>query len=411
MKILLATYWPTPHVGGVWSYMKQLAKKLESLNHEVDILGYDEDNISVHIYNKGRVLHRDKVIPLINANLNAKNYPTMYANFLVRWTEFQRYVYELSAAYFDLDQYDIIHTQDVMSTACISRVKPKETPLVATIHGSVAHEIRHQLETNHKSETSHMARAYYDDLEQAGATSADITIVANEWLRSVLTNEFNVPDEQLHIMHYGFDTEGFIKKMKAKSSVQRPKGKKVILFTGRLVDLKGVNFLLSALSELKKYRSDWVCWIVGNGEKEEELKQQSKMLGLEGDVEFLGKRDDVPSLVSNSDIFVLPTLIENQPLSVIEAQIAGKAVIASDVGGIPEIIEHGVTGLLTPAMNEKMLCNNIKFLLEDDKYRKSLGSNAKKWGMTHWSMDKGVKNLLAVYQLAFAKKGKGGNHV
>ncbi|MGF6952585.1 glycosyltransferase involved in cell wall biosynthesis [Neobacillus sp. B4I6] len=406
MKILLATYWPIPHVGGVWSYMVQLRKKLESLGHEVDMLGYDEDNISVYIVNENRKVDSDKLLPLLNAKLNEKTYPAIYANDLVKYTEFHRYVYELSAAYLGLEKYDVIHTHDVISTASIDRVRPEKSALVATLHGSVAHEIRYQLNTIHKSNTSYMARVYYDELERLGATSAEVTIVANEWLKNILTNEFQVPNEQIKVLHYGFDTENFIKRSKQKSSIIRPKDKKVIIYSGRLVELKGVDHLISALGELKKIRKDWVCWIVGNGDKQAELKVQSKNLGLEDDILFFGKRDDIPSLLAKSDIFVLPSLLENQPLSVIEAQIAGKAIIVNDVGGLPEIVEDGVTGLITPAGDIKILCKKMNLLLGDEKYRNRLGANAKKWGMTHWSLDKGVKHLIEIYKSAISKRGK-----
>ncbi|MFP5108879.1 glycosyltransferase family 4 protein [Neobacillus sp. C211] len=406
MKILLATYWPIPHVGGVWSYMVQLRKKLESLGHEVDMLGYDEDNISVYIVNENRKVDSDKLLPLLNAKLNEKTYPAIYANDLVKYTEFHRYVYELSAAYLGLEKYDVIHTHDVISTASIDRVRPEKTALVATLHGSVAHEIRYQLNTIHKSNTSYMARVYYDELERLGATSGEVTIVANEWLKNILTNEFQVPNEQIKVLHYGFDTENFIKRSKQKSSIIRPKDKKVIIYSGRLVELKGVDHLISALGELKEIRKDWVCWIVGNGDKQAELKVQSKNLGLEDDILFFGKRDDIPSLLAKSDIFVLPSLLENQPLSVIEAQIAGKAIIVNDVGGLPEIVEDGVTGLITPAGDIKILCKKINLLLGDEKYRNRLGANAKKWGMTHWSLDKGVKHLIEIYKSAISKRGK-----
>jgi glycosyltransferase involved in cell wall biosynthesis len=410
MKVLLATYWPIPHVGGVWNYMDQLSKKLISLGHEVDMLGYDEDNHSVYIVNENRKINSEKILPLLNAKLNAETYPAIHANELVKYTEFHRYVYELSAAYLGLNKYDVIHTQDVISTASIARVKPKGTALVATLHGSVAYEIRSQLKTIHKSDTSFMARAYFDELERIGATSAEITIVANQWLKNVLTNEFHVPAEQIKVLPYGFDTESFIKRSKEKSSFIPPKNKKVIIYSGRLVEMKGVQHLIAALGELKKDRNDWVCWIVGNGDYQAELKMQSKSLGLDEDILFFGKRDDIPSILVNTDIFVLPSLLENQPLSVIEAQIAAKAIIVSDVGGLPEIIEDGVTGLITPAGDIKALYKKLNLLLDDDKLRHKLGMNAKKWGMTHWSIDKGVKKLIEIYQSAISAYGKDDNY-
>ncbi len=266
MRVLLATYWPVPHVGGVWNYMLQQKKKLEQFGHKVDLLGYDEDNTSVYIVNENRKIERSKLLPLLEAKIDANSYPAIHANDLVKYTEFQRYIYELSSAYLGLDKYDIIHTQDVISTACINRVRPKHIPLVATLHGSVAHEIRHQLTTIHQSDTSFMARAYYDELERIGATSAEVTIVANQWLKNILTSEFQVPNEQIKVLHYGFDTENFIKRSKEKSRIQPPRDKKVIIYSGRLVELKGVHHLISALAQLKDIRDDWVCWIIGNGD-------------------------------------------------------------------------------------------------------------------------------------------------
>jgi len=407
LKILLATYWPIPHLGGVWNYMEQLKKKLEQIGHEVDLMGYDEANTDIHMVNNHRKIEREKILPLLKAKMNPNNYPAIYANKLVEYTEFQRYVFELGAAYLGLEKYDIIHTQDVLSTTCMHRVKPPKTPLIATLHGSVAHEIRHQLTTIHKSANSYIARAYYDELEKIGASSADITIVANNWLKDILTSEFEVPNEQVKVLHYGFDTENFVKKMKKKSPIIKPKDKKVIIFSGRLTELKGVHHLLEALGKLKKTRQDWVCWIIGSGDQLPELRIQSKVLELGDDVLFFGKRDDVPYLLSLSDIYVLPTLLENQPLSLIEAQIAGKACIVSEVGGLPEMVKHRVTGILTPPGNSDILAEQLEALLANDSLRKNLGANAKKWGMTHWSNEQGVKNLLKVYNEVIANRENG----
>ncbi|CAM5208072.1 D-inositol-3-phosphate glycosyltransferase [Ureibacillus acetophenoni] len=305
MKILLATYWTIPHLGGVWNYMQQLKKSLEEHGHEVDLMGYGEENTIVHILNKGERVEKKKLLNFLQAKMPPSLYPDLYKNKLVEYSEFQRYIFELGAAYFNLDQYDLIHTQDVISTACINRVRPKHTPLVATLHGSVAYEIRHQLTSIHKSPTSYMAREYYDELERIGATSSDISIVANHWLESVLTEEFDVPKNQLRVIHYGFDTEAFIKNKLKKTLIERPKNKKVIVYIGRLVETKGVQYLIQALSKLKAVRQDWICWIVGDGEMKKELQLLAKSSKLENDVYFLGSQEDIPSILSKSDTFCL----------------------------------------------------------------------------------------------------------
>lgn len=406
MKILLATFWTIPHVGGVWNYMQQLKRKLESLGHEVDILGYGDVNNYVHIVNENRGIGKDRLLPFIESKLNRKTNPSLslYIDPVIKHYEFHRYFYEIAATYLGLGKYDVIHTQDVLSSVCINRIRPPRTALVASLHGCVAHELKHYVTHTHKTPTSNLASSYFDKLEYDGATSAEYTIVANEWLKNILTSEFHVPAGHIQVLHYGYETDAFLHRMYEGLSVQRPEDKKVIIYAGRLTELKGVHHLISALSQLKQIRNDWVCWIVGDGDKLEDLQMQSKSLGLETDVLFFGKRDDIPQLLSNSDLFVLPSLLENQPLSVIEAQIAGKAVIVSNAGGLPEIVEHGVTGVISPAGDPSTLCINIDYLLTHDQYRQTLGFNAQKWGLAHWSLDEAVNKMVEVYQTAIFKK-------
>lgn len=131
MKILLATYWAVPHLGGVWPYMLQLKEKLESLNHEVDLLGYgDEAGSYVNLVNKNQRINTDKLLPLLKSILNPSDYPEIYMNKLIEYTEFRRYLFELSTAYFGLESYDVIHTQDVISTISINRIRPQKQPLL-----------------------------------------------------------------------------------------------------------------------------------------------------------------------------------------------------------------------------------------------------------------------------------------
>lgn len=405
MRILLATYWHVPHLGGVWSYMTQLRDKLQAEGHEVDLLGYgDEAGSYVHIVNKNQRLQTNKLLPLVQTMLNAKDFPVLHDNDLVRFTEFRRYAFELAVAYFGLESYDVINTQDVVSTACINRIRPRKPALVATLHGSVAHEVRLQLKTVHKSPTSQLARKYFDRLERTGSSAAEYTVVANQWLRNILTGEFLVPEHKIKVLHYGYDIDSFNKRIKMKTDIVRPKNKKVIMYAGRLVELKGVQHLLDALGKLKENRENWVCWIAGDGDMSAELRLQCKVLGLEEHVTFLGKRDDIPSLLAQAHIFVLPSIIENQPLSVIEAQLAGIAIIASNSGGLPEIINDKVTGLLAPVGDSDQLCKHMKDLLDDDRYRKKLGAEAKQWANAHWSLDLAANRILDVYQSALTER-------
>lgn len=398
MKILLATYWSIPHVGGVWTYMVQLKEKLESLGHEVDLLGYGEENSIIHIVNENRSIAKDQLLPLVKAMMSEEDFPEIYANQLVSYTELQRNAYELGAAYLGLDKYDIIHAQDVISSACIKRIMPKDKVLVTSIHGSVTYEIRDQLNNIHRSPTSYIAKEYFDHLEHTGAMSAESVIVANNWLKDILTEEFAVPDRKIHVSQYGYDIDGFLARMNTKTADTPETDKKVILFTSRMIGNKGIHYLIEALSQLKDTRNDWVCWMAGEGEKLAGLKIQSEQLGLVDDVVFLKNREDVPYLLSLADIYVLPSLLDNQPLSLIEAQIAGVPAVVSDAGGLPEMVEHEETGLIVPKGDAAALSSSLERLLKDDDFRNKLGINAKEFAKKHWDMDQAVTRILDIYQ-------------
>ncbi|MGZ0682210.1 glycosyltransferase family 4 protein [Bacillus paralicheniformis] len=397
MKILLATYWSIPHVGGVWTYMVQLKEKLESLGHEVDLLGYGEENSIIHIVNENRSIAKDQLLPLVKAMMSEEDFPEIYANQLVSYTELQRNAYELGAAYLGLDKYDIIHAQDVISSACIKRIMPKDKVLVTSIHGSVTYEIRDQLNNIHRSPTSYIAKEYFDHLEHTGAMSAETVIVANNWLKDILTEEFAVPDGKIHVSQYGY-IDGFLARMNTKTADTPETDKKVILFTSRMIGNKGIHYLIEALSQLKDTRNDWVCWMAGEGEKLAGLKIQSEQLGLVDDVVFLKNREDVPYLLSLADIYVLPSLLDNQPLSLIEAQIAGVPAVVSDAGGLPEMVEHEETGLIVPKGDAAALSSSLERLLKDDDFRNKLGINAKEFAKKHWDMDQAVTRILDIYQ-------------
>lgn len=406
MKILLATFWSVPHVGGVWRYMEQLKGKLEALGHEVDFMGPNDDAKIMYVVNENRTVSTEELLAPVKQYVTPHSSQQVYIHPLIEYMEMKRYSYELGAAYLGLEKYDLIHTQDVISTACISRVKPEGTAHVATLHGSVAHEMLKHIDDVYPSHPySEKARAYFRQLEYIGANTAAVTITANQWLKNILMTEFGVPEYQIRVMHYGYDINGFLLSAQGDPGVAAPPDKKVILYAGRLVDLKGVHVLISALAELKKTRSDWVCWIAGSGEVEGNLKAQAANLGLHGDIVFLGDRSDIPKLMAKADLYVQPSLIENQPLSVVEAQISGLPVIVNNAGGLPEMVQHQVTGMIYSNSNIYELSGCLNTLLASDAFRQALGTNARSWAMEHWPLDKGAQNVIGVYYEALSKNG------
>ncbi|MCI0529753.1 MAG: glycosyltransferase, partial [Nitrospira sp.] len=137
----------------------------------------------------------------------------------------------------------------------------------------------------------------------------------------------------------------------------------VIGTVGNLYAVKGQAYLLRACAAVAKDFPDVVLLVAGRGEQLGSLKEEARSLGIGGNVRFLGFREDVPSLLQAMDVFVLPSVSEGLPLSILEAMALGKPVVASSVGGIPEIVKDGITGYLAPPKDPEALAEKILLLL------------------------------------------------
>jgi len=160
--------------------------------------------------------------------------------------------------------------------------------------------------------------------------------------------------------------------------------------------IKGLDILLTAWSEfIKNHMAGLV--IIGEGEERENLENMANNLGISGSVVFRGFVDNARSLLSTFDIFILPSRSEAMPYAPLEAGFVGLPVIATNVGGIPEIIEDGVSGLLISKENPGAILSALIKLYEDENLRKRLGENLKKKVETEFSSDKMTEDTLNLY--------------
>ena len=172
-----------------------------------------------------------------------------------------------------------------------------------------------------------------------------------------------------------------------------------ILFVGRLTKQKSVEILLRAIKILKnKYSKNLKIAIVGDGELKENLNNLTVELGVNREVKFLGVRKDVKELMVSSKIFVLPSRWEGFGLVIIEAMSNMLPVIATNVGGIPELIEDGKDGILVPPENPKALARAISNLLENEELREKLSQTAYKKVREKYSIDTYSVHMLDFYK-------------
>jgi glycosyltransferase involved in cell wall biosynthesis len=151
----------------------------------------------------------------------------------------------------------------------------------------------------------------------------------------------------------------------------------IILGTaGRLVELKGIEYLLSAAATLRREFPALRVEIAGAGPQREKLGRAVALAGLGGQVEFLGWIDDLASVLSRWDVFVMPSLEEGFPMAALDAMAAGLPVVATSVGGVPELIEDGKTGWLVPPRDAEALASRLRLLLCNPELRLSVGTAA-----------------------------------
>lgn len=147
----------------------------------------------------------------------------------------------------------------------------------------------------------------------------------------------------------------------------------VITTVANLRQIKGHIYLLEALHLLKSVHEQITVLLVGDGEAEQELKEYIKSSGLQTDVRFLGRRTDVPAILAASDVFVLPSLSEGLPNSVMEAMASGLPVVATDVGGVRELVTDNENGFVVEARDAQGLARGMERLILDKNLRETMG--------------------------------------
>ena len=176
----------------------------------------------------------------------------------------------------------------------------------------------------------------------------------------------------------------------------------VIGVVGRLEEQKGHKYLFEALNLIKTI--PWTLWVVGDGSKKVELERLAKDLNLRERIIFLGARKNIPEILSGVDIFSFPSLWEGLGLAVLEAAAAGKPIVASRVGGIPEIISDGETGILVEPKNVKSLADGLERVLLGKVDAREMGERAREMVKEKFGAEKMVKLYENLYKELINKK-------
>jgi glycosyltransferase involved in cell wall biosynthesis len=164
-----------------------------------------------------------------------------------------------------------------------------------------------------------------------------------------------------------------------------------------LREAKGIQFMLAGMPAILRAIPNAHYLIVGDGEYGDTLKTMVKEMGLENHVTFTGTRRDVPFLLALSDLFVLPTLGDALPTVLIEAMAMQLPIVASDVGGVPEMVTSGENGLLVPPADSEKLVESVVNLAQNCLLSQAMGRSGRRIAEQKFSIERQSSQLLSIY--------------
>jgi glycosyltransferase involved in cell wall biosynthesis len=176
----------------------------------------------------------------------------------------------------------------------------------------------------------------------------------------------------------------------------------LLLTVGRLVPQKGQRYLIQAMPAVRRTFPNVRLLVTGTGFLESELRRLAAELGVADAVRFLGRRDDLKTLMGLADVFVFPSVYEGLGVSLLEAATAGMACIASRVGPIPEVISDGVNGVLVAPQSPTELAAAIVRLAGDADLRHRLGARASCDARARFSIARAAAQLESLYDAVLA---------
>lgn len=225
----------------------------------------------------------------------------------------------------------------------------------------------------------------------------DQFIAVSQALKEDLVENQDIKESKIKVVYNCIDTFFYEETtLNLMEEFHLPRDSFVVGSIARLILSKGVQDLIKGVSLLKNVKAYF--FVAGDGPFREELQKMIDSLNLKDRFFLLGYRNDIPSFLRNLDVFVLPSHEEGFGISVIEALNEGVPIIATKVGGIPEIVQDGVEGILVEKESPEGLAKAIEKLLKDEELRKNMSAKGKTKAQ-EYSCSKMVKEIENIYDI------------
>ena len=405
-----------PVWGGVGTHIVELVKHLPK-NIEIHIVtaaryGFGDDCLSSLDYDYSKILPGNVKIHFIG---NAKD--TFFYNAAFQYNCLKYVPQIVKNCRIDILLSHTAHMPDLLLM-----FRNLKLPIVTTIHTTIKSQrlgtIRSGRNMSCLENSEKATWLLYPILrlmEEIYFRKRDFYITPSQWMKKWF-QENHTLSGNITVIPNSIDTDEYnpITNFELNEIVPRNlRNRRAILFAGRLIALKGVDTLIKAIPHIvKEVDKEELLFIFAGPGKTDKYLAEVKKIGLESCCLFTGPlhRESVKKLMHFAEIIVAPSLIENMPYTVIEAMACGKAVIASDVGGMSEIISNNVNGVLVPIHSKVALAESCTRLLEDKTMINYLGKKARKTVLENLSWSTNVRKHVDCYNYAIDNFSKMSNY-
>ena len=389
MKILMLSWeYPPRVVGGIARVVHDLSGRLIKDGHDVTVITYKDGDVPYFENDNGVQVYR-------------------VDNFMISPNNFIDWIMQLNFNMLSKaneliakgEKFDVIHAHDWLVAYSAKTLKDSyNIPLVSTIHAT---------EAGRNSGISTETQRYINDTELMLTYESSEVIVNSNYMKNELQRLFNLPFEKINVVSNGINLHNFtgIERDYDFRRHYAMDNEKIILFMGRLVYEKGIQHLIAAMPKILENYHDAKLVIAGKGGMIDELRRQVDHLGLGNKVYFTGYlgAKDVQRMYKCADVAVFPSTYEPFGIVALEAMLAGVPVVVSDVGGLNEIVSHGVNGMKSYAGNANSIADSILTLLYDHKLCETVTKNAKLKVKQEFNWQKIAQDTHFTYQKAICE--------
>lgn len=302
---------------------------------------------------------------------------------------YERSIFSTLKHIYQVFPFDLIHCHTIFPDGNAgNRLKAHfQVPVISTIHGSdiMLYPKR--------------SRGVYRETLCSLKESEQVITVSRRLEQEALTL---YPQVKVQTIYNGFDPVRFqpTDQGEARKKLGLPLDQQICLFVGNLYPVKGIPFLLKAFSQLIARTTDVHLYFVGGGSLKKSLQAQAKDLGIDSQISWMGRKpyEEIPTWIQSADVMVLSSLSEGLPSILLESMACGKPMIATDVGGIAEVLQDGETGCLVPAQDAEKLATALTDLFVENPHKiQQLGEKAYQVSQ-NYTWQQNARRIIDCYQ-------------